>query len=143
MIDHVSPEKRSDIMRTVGSSDTTPELCLRRALWAEGLRYRVNKKLAGVRVDIVFPIAKLAVFVDGCFWHGCPEHYGLPKTNSGFWDAKVKRNQERDQRNNYELDEAGWRVLRFWECEVKRHVDHPVAIIKRAVHPPDLRPPSG
>ena len=119
------------MMRAVGSTDTSPELRLRRALWAEGLRYRVNKKLESVHVDVVFLGARLAVFVDGCFWHGCPEHYRLPKTNSSFWAAKVERNQSRDRRNDRELARAGWTVLRFWECEVKRSVDHVVTVIKK------------
>ena len=136
MTDHVSPEKRTQMMRAVGSTDTSPELRLRRALWAKGLRYGVNRKLESVRVDIVFSGVNLAVFVDGCFWHGCPEHYGLPKTNSAFWAAKVERNQERDRRNDRDLTRAGWTVLRFWECEVKRNVHRAVAVVERLVRLP-------
>ena len=130
MTDHVSPEKRSQIMRAVRSTDTAPELRLRRALWAKGLRYRVNRRVERVRPDIVFLGSGLAVFVDGCFWHGCPDHYCTPKTKQEYWDAKIRTNQERDRRNDRELREAGWRVARFWECEVNKDLKRVVSVIK-------------
>lgn len=102
------------------SRDTKPELVLRSILHAAGLRYRVDRSpLKGVRrrADIVFGPTKVAVFVDGCFWHGCPEHYRLPKTNAEYWGAKISGNKERDQNTDTLLVSAGWLVLRFWEHE--------------------------
>lgn len=102
------------------SRDTGPELAVRRLLHAQGLRYRLNgHPLEGVRrtADIVFPGKRVAVFIDGCYWHGCPEHYTAPKANAEFWRDKVLRNQQRDQDTNARLTAAGWRVLRFWAHE--------------------------
>ncbi|MFE2758986.1 very short patch repair endonuclease [Streptomyces halstedii] len=107
-------------MQAIRSRDTAPELSVRRLLHALGLRYRVAAKpLPELRrtADIVFRPAKLAVFIDGCYWHGCPEHYVPPKTNSGYWSDKVSRNVTRDRDTNRRLRDAGWTVLRFWEHE--------------------------
>lgn len=113
----VSPV-RSRIMRAVGSRDTGPEWQLRRALWRSGLRYRVQLRIAGTRPDLAFPGKRVAIFVDGCFWHRCPLHYREPKQNADFWRAKIGRNQERDVRDRLRLETAGWTVLRFWQCEI-------------------------
>ncbi|MEU3740292.1 very short patch repair endonuclease [Streptomyces sp. NPDC032198] len=107
-------------MQAIRSRDTKPERLIRRLLHSQGLRYRVAAKpLPGLRrtADIVFRPAKLAVFVDGCYWHGCPQHYVPPKTNSGYWSDKVTRNVTRDRDTDERLREAGWTVLRFWEHE--------------------------
>jgi len=107
-------------MRANRGRDTGPELALRRVLHARGLRYRVDHPLPfdrRRRADIAFTRAKVAVFVDGCFWHGCPEHGATPRTNTDFWAAKIARNRERDADTVRLLDEAGWAVLRFWEHE--------------------------
>jgi DNA mismatch endonuclease (patch repair protein) len=100
------------------SRDTKPELAIRSLLHAAGLRYRVNRSpLKGVRrrADIVFGPAKVAVFVDGCFWHGCPQHFVAPKTNPGYWESKIGGNIARDRATDSLLEEAGWSVLRYWE----------------------------
>lgn len=105
-------------MRANRSRDTRPELALRSELFRRGLRYRVNfRPLPSMRrtADLAFTRPKLAVFVDGCFWHGCPDHYSAPVTNGDFWAAKVSRNRERDLDTNRRLNEAGWSVLRVWE----------------------------
>jgi DNA mismatch endonuclease (patch repair protein) len=107
-------------MRSNRGRDTGPELALRRVLHARGLRYRVDHPLPfdrRRRADIAFTRAKVAVFIDGCFWHGCPEHGATPRTNTAFWSAKIARNRERDADTVRRLDEAGWAVLRFWEHE--------------------------
>ncbi|MBM7169057.1 very short patch repair endonuclease [Streptomyces sp. G44] len=107
-------------MQAIRSRDTKPERLIRSLLHAQGLRYRVaTKPLPGLRrtADIVFRPAKLAVFVDGCYWHGCPDHYVSPKTNSGYWSEKVARNMARDRDTETQLRAAGWTVLRFWEHE--------------------------
>jgi DNA mismatch endonuclease (patch repair protein) len=105
-------------MSSIRSRDTGPERVLRSALWAEGLRgYRCHWAGPGGRVDIAFTRAKLAVFVDGLFWHGHPSKW-QPGRWTGYWDEKIKRNVARDTRQNGELAAAGWRVLRFWETDV-------------------------
>lgn len=112
-----SPEA-SRRMAKVRQKDTGAEIALRRELYRIGLRYRVNyeviKKPRRV-VDIAFPGLKIAVLVDGCFWHGCPEHATWPKQNSLFWRQKIEANRSRDADTNSKLLEAGWVVLRFWE----------------------------
>lgn len=98
--------------------DTRPELAIRRAAHRLGLRYRVAARPLphlNCTADLVFPRALVAVFVDGCYWHGCPEHYRLPRTNPSYWGPKIARNQERDSRVTAELSSEGWAVLRFWE----------------------------
>jgi len=105
-------------MQANRSRDTKPELLLRRALHAMGLRYRVcARPLPDVRrtVDIAFPRLKIAVEVRGCFWHGCPEHYRAPSANGGYWAAKVRRNMDRDADTARRLEEAGWSLEVVWE----------------------------
>lgn len=110
-------------MRSVGNVDTEPEMLLRKELWHRGFRYRVNERVEGVRPDLLFKGSGVAVFVDGCFWHGCPDHYCAPENNAEFWEEKLKRNRDRDRRNNRTLEEAGWAVERFWECEIREDVE--------------------
>ena len=100
--------------------DTGPEMTLRRLLHAAGMRYRLHRRIVpGTRreVDIVFPAARVAVDVRGCFWHGCPEHATQPKTNAEWWAAKLHRNVTRDLDTERRLSEAGWNLLVVWECE--------------------------
>ncbi|MFE2580189.1 very short patch repair endonuclease [Streptomyces sp. NPDC059378] len=107
-------------MQAIRSRDTTPERLIRRLVHAQGLRYRVAARpLADLRrtADMVFRPTKVAVFIDGCYWHGCPEHYVSPKTNPGYWSDKVARNMARDRDTDERLRAAGWLVLRFWEHE--------------------------
>ncbi|WP_432039397.1 very short patch repair endonuclease [Streptomyces cucumeris] len=107
-------------MQAIKARDTKPERVIRQLLHAQGFRYRVAARpLADLRrtADIVFRPAKVAVFIDGCYWHGCPEHYVSPKTNPGYWSDKVARNVARDRDTDKNLTEAGWLVLRFWEHE--------------------------
>ena len=100
--------------------DTSPELAVRRALHAAGLRYRVDYPLEfdrRRRADVVFTRQKVAVFIDGCFWHGCPDHATTPKQNTDYWGPKLARNTARDIDTTRRLTEDGWTVLRFWEHE--------------------------
>ncbi|MGW5054865.1 very short patch repair endonuclease [Actinokineospora sp. NPDC004072] len=100
--------------------DTAVEMALRRALHAAGLRYRVHRRpVPGVRreADVAFTRARVAVFVDGCFWHGCPEHATWPKSNADFWRAKIEGNRARDRDTDARFAAAGWRVVRVWEHE--------------------------
>ena len=101
--------------------DTAPELRLRRALHARKLRYRKDVRPASdlrCSADVVFSRCRVAVFVDGCYWHGCPEHFRAPKTNTRWWLEKIKGNRERDARKSAQLSTRGWTVLRFWEHEL-------------------------
>lgn len=107
-------------MRANRSRDTKPELALRRAVYARGLRYRVAvRPLPDLRAtaDLVFRRARVAVFMDGCFWHGCPEHHRQPTQNGSYWSQKVSKNRERDARVDLALRSAGWEVVRIWEHE--------------------------
>lgn len=100
--------------------DTAPEMQIRRLLHGQGLRYRVDVPLPfdrRRRADIVFTRQKLAVFIDGCFWHGCPEHYVEPRTNRQYWMAKVTQNVARDRDTDARMRALGWTVVRFWEHE--------------------------
>ena len=105
-------------MQSNRGRDTKPELSLRHMLHRRGLRYYVNRRpIPSLRrtADIVFPRRKIAVFVDGCFWHGCPDHHTVSKTNPEYWSEKVRLNKQRDQETTLLMREAGWMVLRFWE----------------------------
>ncbi|MBC3842202.1 DNA mismatch endonuclease Vsr [Streptacidiphilus sp. 4-A2] len=105
-------------MQAIRSRDTGPELALRSLVHAAGLRYRVAAKpLPGMRrtADLLFRPTRVAVFVDGCFWHGCPVHFVPPKTNPEYWREKIGRNVQRDRDTDERLTGAGWLVLRFWE----------------------------
>ncbi|MGI5398721.1 very short patch repair endonuclease [Streptomyces sp. CA-135486] len=107
-------------MQAIRSRDTKPEQVIRSLVHAQGLRYRVcTRPLPELRrtADLVFRPTKVAVFIDGCYWHGCPEHYVSPKTNPGYWSDKVLRNTKRDRDTDKKLTDAGWLVLRFWEHE--------------------------
>lgn len=100
--------------------DTAPERAIRSVLHRRGLRYRVQvKPVAGSprRADIVFPSQKVAIFVDGCFWHGCPQHATWPKANAEFWRNKILANKRRDTLTNETLERNGWKVMRVWEHE--------------------------
>jgi len=108
-------------MRGNRRRDTRPELAVRSLLYAAGLRYRVDYPLPfdkRRRADIVFPRQRLAVFIDGCFWHGCPDHYRTAKADiGGFWATKLQQNAARDEDTDRRLADSGWTVMRFWEHE--------------------------
>lgn len=134
MGDHPRTDPMTSLrMRQVGQKDTAAEMRLRRGLWRAGLRYRLGMRVAGARPDLVFPRRRLAIFVDGCFWHGCPRHYVAPKRNSPFWQWKLDYNRSRDVRDKQRLEDAGWDVLRIWECEVDRELDRVVDEVTAAV----------
>lgn len=100
--------------------DTRPELAIRRLLFARGLRYRVQYPVPGMprrSIDIAFPARRVAIFVDGCFWHRCPVHHVAAKNNAGWWADKLDRNVERDRETDRLLTDGGWTVLRYWEHE--------------------------
>ncbi len=129
-MDQFTKEKRSEIMRSVRTQGTAPEIRLRRALWKAGLRYRTRTRIEGAKPDVAFLGKRVLVFVDGCFWHGCPLHYTQPVENAAFWHAKIEKNRARDTRYNQTLESKGWRVLRFWECEVEKELERVVGRIQ-------------
>ena len=133
MVDVHTPEQRSKNMAAIKGKDTQPELRLRKYLWGKGLRYRVKTKLPG-KPDIVFISKKVAIFIDGCFWHRCPIHFKLPATRTDFWDGKITDNVERDKRNNSVLVSQEWTVLRFWEHEIRQNMDRVGQEILEAIY---------
>lgn len=108
-------------MRATPQRDTIPELALRRAVHALGLRYRVNvvpsRSMPPRRADLVFSSSRVAVFLDGCFWHGCPIHGETPRANRDWWRQKINRNRQRDLETTQVLERESWGVLRVWEHE--------------------------
>ena len=121
-----SSETVSKSMKRNASKNTKPEILLRKALWANNLKdYRLNyKKLPG-RPDICYTKYKIAIFVNGCFWHRCPTcNLPLPKKNSEFWERKFIRNKERDVLKRKRLEDMGWTVLTFWECEILKNIQN-------------------
>lgn len=128
----VDPSVSRRFSRTRGR-DTQPELAIRRRVHALGLRYRVNAMpMPGVRrtADLLFPKERIAVLIDGCFFHGCPDHYIAPRTRAEFWEQKIQGNRRRDEETTSLFESAGWQVLRFWEHEPPEQV---VSAISTAV----------
>jgi DNA mismatch endonuclease, patch repair protein len=125
--------------------DTGPEMQLRRALHRMGLRYRVNQALPGMprrRADVTFPRAHVVVFVDGCFWHRCPEHATDPINNGSWWARKLQGNVARDQETNVRLRDAGWTVIRLWEHEDMEGAARRVAAVLSELSGNACRPPN-
>jgi len=116
-LDRITKEQRSKIMSAIRSKNTKPEIVLRKALWERDLRFRIY--YCKEKIDIAFPSKKVAIFVDGCFWHGCPIHSRLPRSNEEYWHPKLKKNIERDKEKTKRLEADGWQVLRFWEHELR------------------------
>ncbi len=117
-------------MSRQASRDTTPEVAVRKLLHASGYRYRLNERVPHMSrrtIDIAFTRAKVAVFLDGCFWHGCPEHATQPKSNAEWWRQKLDRNMTRDVETTAHLITEGWTVLRFWEHQPPVQVADQVA----------------
>jgi DNA mismatch endonuclease (patch repair protein) len=136
MTDTRTPEQRSRIMAAVKRRDTTPEVCLRRALWAQGIRgWRCDYSRAPGRPDIAWPARRIAVFVDGAFWHGHPSRH-KPGRSGEYWDKKIEANVARDRRVDRELEEEGWTALRFWDFEIKKDLD---SVVARVVETLDAR----
>lgn len=122
MADQLTREKRSALMRRVRTHGTAPELALRKALWARGVRgWRLNRARLPGKPDLAWIGRRVAVFVDGAFWHGHPDYYW--GQSGEFWDAKIARNRARDERVNEELAALGWIVVRLWDFEVERDPD--------------------
>jgi len=133
MVDVLTPEQRRLNMSRIRGKNTKPENSLRAALHASGMRFRLHRRDLPGAPDIVFPRARVAVFIDGCFWHGCPDHGAKPKTNEAFWAAKIAANKKRDRVADLELQSSGWTVVRIWEHEVKRNLQKVTKMVQRTV----------
>ena len=130
MADNLSPDQRSRTMSRIRAKDTQPELLLRRALWSRGLRgYRLSVKNLPGRPDVAWKRHRVAVFVDGAFWHGHPSAFQRGKSGK-YWDRKIQRNMERDKQADAALEALGWSVLRFWDFEIRADVDACAAAIE-------------
>ncbi len=120
-------------MASIKSKDTKIEIKLRSILWNLGYRYRIHYPIIG-KPDIVFPKERVAIFCDGCFWHGCPKCYKRPQSNQEYWDAKILKNQKRAKLVNKELVADGWQILRFWGHEVHKNIESVVQLIEETLH---------
>lgn len=122
----------SRVMSRNRGKNTEPEVALRRALWRAGVRYRCHPADLPGRPDIAHRTNKVAVFVDGCFWHGCPKHFRAPRTRTAFWREKIRRNRETRKRVLDELG-ASWKTFQFYECDLKRDFDGAVRKVAAAI----------
>ena len=123
MTDILTPSQRKYNMSRIRGKNTGPEIKLRKLLWTQGVRgYRIHYRLLG-KPDIIFTKKKIAIFIDGCFWHKCPVCFQEPETRKEFWMKKIGSNVERDLKNTRQLQEEGWTVLRFWEHEIRKTPD--------------------
>lgn len=120
-MDKLTPERRSENMRQIRSCDTKPEMIVRRLVHGMGYRYRLHRRDLPGKPDLVFSSRRKVIFVHGCFWHqhsleDCPDGK-KPKSNTDYWDAKLRRNVERDHQSKNELESLGWSTMTIWECE--------------------------
>ena len=119
-MDRLTPEARSRNMSHVKSKNTSVELMLRKALWAKGIRYRINEKALPGKPDISIKKYRIAIFCDGDFWHGRNFSENTVNTNKAFWIEKIRSNRERDLKQTIELRDAGWTVLRYWGSDIQK-----------------------
>ncbi|KXH85111.1 very short patch repair endonuclease [Chryseobacterium kwangjuense] len=125
MMDIWSKEKRSEVMSKIRGKNTKPEMILRSQLFMKGFRFRIHKKDLPGKPDIVLPKYKTVIFVHGCFWHyhkDCREGR-IPSTNSKFWQEKLSKNIDRDEKYIKELQQLGWKVIVIWECEIEKNIE--------------------
>ena len=121
-MDNLTKEQRRKNMQAIKSRSKLEER-ITKALWQNGVRFRKNVKLLPGNPDIAIKKYKIAIFIDSCFWHACPIHGNMPKSNQEYWTKKLNRNQERDQEINQHYKETGWFILRVWEHEFKKDFD--------------------
>ena len=120
MTDNLTRKQRRHCMSQIKSKNTKPEIIIRKLIWKEGYRYRIGHGLIG-KPDMVFPSSRVVVFIDGCFWHGCPKHCKMPLSNIKYWEQKIFGNKKRDSKINKRLRKEGWKVIRVWEHNVKNN----------------------
>jgi len=122
MTDIVDKATRSRMMSGIRGKDTRPEVLIRKALHAQGFRYRLHDKSLPGKPDLTFPRYKAVIFIHGCFWHGHPcRYFKVPQTRTDFWLDKINSNRQRDSRQLVQLQQAGWRVLVVWECATRKN----------------------
>ena len=121
-MDKLSTQQRHKIMASIRGKNTKPELIVRKGLWKRGFRYRLNHKRLVGHPDLVLRKYRTCIFVNGCFWHGHEGCCKIPNTNREFWEAKIRRNKERDIETQKELAKMGWHCITVWECELKPNV---------------------
>ena len=141
MADRHTPVQRSFNMSKIRSTNTKPEMLLRKRLFAEGFRYRINDRKLPGKPDLVFKKYNTVIFVHGCFWHGHQDcrYFVVPKTRTEFWTEKINGNRERDQRNNALLKKAGWNVITVWECEMKKNnIEETLRFLKEKLNGNDI-----
>lgn len=143
MPDVLTPAQRSYCMSQIKGKNSKVEVVFRKALWNLGYRYKIRNHLPG-NPDLVFNLFRVVIFVDGCFWHKCPDHFVQPKTRTQFWLNKINGNVARDQRNTELLESLGWQVIRIWEHEIKESLEESVTRVvaflekqRSAFHPKD------
>jgi len=122
LLDNLSKEQRRKVMQSIRSTGTGIENAVSKALWRRGFRFRRNATLPG-KPDISIKRRKIVIFVDSCFWHGCPIHGKIPKTNSEYWDEKIERNKKRNEYINNYYSSIGWKVVRIWEHSINADLE--------------------
>ena len=135
-MDDLTPEQRRKNMQAIKSKDTSIELALRHALWHCGIRYRKNYKGLPGKPDIVITKYRIAIFCDSDYWHGYDweNRHRRIKSNREYWIPKIERNMQRDKEVTAQLQEAGWTVLRFWEWQIKKHLDECVDVVIKTIN---------
>jgi DNA mismatch endonuclease, patch repair protein len=132
MADVHTKKQRSFNMSRIKGRNTKPEILLRKLLWREGYRYSLRGADIPGKPDLIFRKRKIVIFIDGCFWHRCPQHFQQPSNNADFWRKKIDSNVMRDRKVDKQLQADGWKVLRFWEHDLTKNPTSVVAIVKRA-----------
>jgi len=117
-MDNLSREKRSKVMSSIKGKNTNPEITIRKLLWKKGIRYRIHNKSIYGTPDISIKTDRIAVFIDGCFWHGCRRCYKEPATNTAFWREKIHNNKKRRLKVRKVLKKQGWYMQEFWEHQI-------------------------
>ena len=119
-------------MSQIKSKNAKPEIIIKKLIWKKGYKYRIGHGLIG-KPDMVFSFCRVVVFIDGCFWHSCPEHCRIPLSNVAYWKQKISSNKKRDRRINSQLKKEGWRVIRVWEHDVKNNLTKAVECILKGI----------
>ena len=142
MADTLSQEDRSKLMSKIRSKNTKIEIKVRKYLFANGFRFRVNDKRYPGHPDVVLPKYKTIIFINGCFWHGhqnCQIAH-IPKSNSEFWITKIKRNTDNDEKHTSFLESHGWHVITLWECQIQKDFDNTMVMLIKSLY--EMNPPS-
>ena len=132
-MDVFSKKKRSEIMSKIRSKDTKIEIIFREALWKSGFRYRKNSSKYFGKPDVILLKYETVIFIDSCFWHNCPKHGYLPKSNLRYWRKKIEQNKERDKEVKKYYKKIGWKIFRVWEHEIKKDTDKPALRIEKSL----------